>query len=754
MMSPVTGQGRGLARLAGAVLAAGLVAGLAVPVPPALAAGSPGTITTVAGGPGRGPGQNVSQDPNALAAGPGGAVYVGDVAVVRELMTAKGWEGAVAGDLDTGPGVRFTGDGGPAVRARLGNVSGLAVDAAGNVIVADNASYRVLVVAARTGTFYGQAMTAGHIYIVAGDGTPAYSGDGGPATSAGMDPQAVAVDPAGNLVISDFANSIASDRVRVVAASTGTFYGQAMTAGDIYTIAGGGTPGYTGDGGPATSAKLHLPEALAFDTAGNLVIADADNNRVRVVAASTGTFYGQAMTAGDIYAVAGNGKSGYSGDGGPAVSAELKSPHGVTVDAAGNLVVADSGNNRVRVVAASTGTFYGQAMTAGDIYTVAGNGTPGYSGNDGPAASAELAYPYGVAVDGAGNLVIADSDNYRVRVVAASTGTFYGQAMTAGDIYAVAGNGTIGSSGSGGLAVNAELMRGSSASDVAVDSGNYVLVQSFRAWFICQTAGTYFGRAMTAGDIYAVAGNGKQGYSGDGGPALSAKLYVPSGVAVDAAGNLVIADTYNNRVRVVAARTGTFYGQAMTAGDIYTVAGDGGHGYSGDAGPATAAELARPDGVTVDAAGNLVIADTSNYRVRVVAARTGTFYGQAMTAGDIYTIAGNGTAGHSGDGGPATAATLASPEGVAVDGSGNLVIADTGNERVRVVAASTGTFYGQAMTAGDIYTAAGNGTAGYSGDGGPAASAELYTPEGVAVDGSGNLVIADSQNGLVRLVSG
>jgi hypothetical protein len=157
------------------------------------------------------------------------------------------------------------------------------------------------------------------------------------------------------------------------------------------------------------------------------------------------------------------------------------------------------------------------------------------------------------------------------------------------------------------------------------------------------------------------------------------------GVAVDAAGNLVIADTSNDRVRVVAATTGTFYGQAMTAGDIYTVAGDGTAGYAGDGGPATSAELNEPSGVTADAAGNLVIGDTANSRVRVVAATTGTFYGQAMTAGDIYTVAGDGTPGMSGDTGPATSAELNEPEGVAADGSGNLLIADSGNFRVRLV---------------------------------------------------------------------
>jgi trimeric autotransporter adhesin len=190
-----------------------------------------------------------------------------------------------------------------------------------------------------------------------------------------------------------------------------------MTAGDIYTVAGDGTAGFSGDGGPATSAEFNLPQGVAVDGAGNLLIADTDNNRVRVVAAATGTFYGRAMTAGDIYTVAGGGTDGL-GDGGPATSAELAGPRGVAADGAGNLLIADTGNNRVRVVAAATGTFYGRAMTAGDIYTVAGDGKAGFSGDSGPATSAEFNGPSGVAVDGAGNLLIADTGSGRVREVA------------------------------------------------------------------------------------------------------------------------------------------------------------------------------------------------------------------------------------------------------------------------------------------------------------------------------------------------
>ena len=240
------------------------------------------------------------------------------------------------------------------------------------------------------------------------------------------------------MVIADSGNN----RVRVVAASDGHVLRAAMTAGDIYTIAGNGAAGYSGDGGAATAAALYGPAGVAVDGSGDVLIADSDNFRVRLVAASTGTLYGQAMTAGDIYTVAGDGHPTFSGSGGPATQAEFGTAQGVVLDAAGNMVITDAGASLIWVAAASTGTFYGQAMTAGDIYTVAGVGAAAYSGDGGPAASAELNTPAAAAVDAAGNLVIADTGNNRIRVVAVSTGTFYGQAMTAGDIYTVAGGGT------------------------------------------------------------------------------------------------------------------------------------------------------------------------------------------------------------------------------------------------------------------------------------------------------------------------
>jgi trimeric autotransporter adhesin len=762
-------------------------------------------ISTVAGGPG-GPAvaTKVSADPCSMSYADG-RVYAGEISAVQAISTQTDW-------LTTSVGqgvVNLYGDISHGVPAAHANVEGCVstADAAGDVFVTPFAC-QVGMVPASAGTYYGRAMKAGYLYPVAGEGDCGFSGDGGPAISAELnEPRAMAVDGSGNLVIADSYNN----RIRVVAAKTGTFYGQQMTTGDVYTVAGTGTGAFSGDGGPAISAQLNEPRNVTVDGAGNLVISDTGNERVRVVAATTGTFYGQAMTAGDIYTVAGTGTLGFSGDGGPATQAEL-GPGGVAVDGAGNLVIADSYSNRIRVVAATTGTFYGQAMTAGYIYTIAGNGTSGYSGNGGPATSAGLYTPQAVVVDGSGDVVIAEYGS--VEVVAAATGTFYGRPMTAGDIYGVTYNPLrAGLPGAGGPALRAQVSF-PQAVTAGPDGSILFAVPDSRVLAVAGQTGTLYGQPVTAGDVYPVAdASGHFGFLGDGGPATQARIDDPEAVATDAAGNLVIADTLNDRVRVVAAQTGTFYGQAMTAGDIYTIAG-GGKASPGDGGPATAAKLLSPQGVAAGPGGSLLIADSGDHRIRVVAGTTGTFYGQAMTAGAIYTIAGGGTyrrhqpptpvphgmsvdsagnavisapynneiwvvantsgtfygramtAGHlyvvagtggyglSGDGGPAVKAELEFPTDVTADGSGNLVIADSGSDRVRVVAAQTGTFYGQAMTAGDIYTVAGTGTRGLSGDGGTATKATLNDPEAVAVDSAGDLLIADYYNERIREVAG
>jgi sugar lactone lactonase YvrE len=447
--------------------------------------------------------------------------------------------------------------------------------------------------------------------------------------------------------------------------------------GRLSLIAGSGTAGFSGDGGPATAAQLNFPSGVAVDSAGNLYIADRGNRRIRKVTA-----------AGVISTVAGVGAAGSSGNANPARAAQLDLPSAVAVDSAGNLYIADSNNNRIRRVTA-----------AGVISTVAGRRTAGFSGDAGPATAAQLNFPSGVAVDSAGNLYIADYGNSRIRKVTA-----------AGVISTVAGNGTFGFSGDGGPATAAQL---NFPSGVAVDSAGNL--------YIADSNNNRIRRATAAGVITTMVGSGTAGFSGDGGPATAAQLNNPRGGAVDSAGNLYIADSNNNRIRRVTA-----------VGVITTVAGNGTRGgFSGDGGPATAAQLNNPSGVTVEAAGNLYIADSNNNRIRRVTA-----------AGVISTVAGTGTAGFNGDAGPATAAQLNTPSGVAVDAAGNLYIADTSNNAIRKV-----------TPGGVIRTVAGNGTRGFSGDGGPATAAQLYAPTGVAVDSAGNLFIADSNNNLIRKVT-
>jgi sugar lactone lactonase YvrE len=355
--------------------------------------------------------------------------------------------------------------------------------------------------------------------------------------------------------------------------------------------------------------------------------------------------------SGIISTVAGNGAAGFSGDGDPATSAQLYGPTGVAVDAAGNLYIADSSNNRIRKV-----------TPGGVITTVAGNGSAGFSGDGGPATSAQLAHPNDIAVDTAGNLFIVDTNNNRIRKV-----------TPGGVITTVAGNGSVGFSGDGGPATAAQL-NGPQAVAVDMTAGNL---------FIADTNNVRIRRVSPGGVITTVAGNGSVGFSGDGGPATVAQFSGPEGIAVDSNGNFYISDVYNYRIRKVTA-----------AGIISTVAGNGISGFSGDGGPATAAQIYDPQEIAIDAAGTLFIADEANERIRMV-----------TPSGVITTVAGNGIAGFSGDGGQATDAQLHGPEAVAEDTAGNLFIADEGNNRIRKVSGvSVSAFFPQVAVGGGYST--------------------------------------------------
>jgi sugar lactone lactonase YvrE len=607
-------------------------------------------------------------------------------------------------------GVSFIGDSGMAVNAVLKFPQGVVVDGAGNLLVADTLNNRIR-----------RIDTSGVITTVAGTGVATFSGDGNQATGAGLNiPRGIALDRIGNLIIADTVNN----RIRRVDIKTGTITtiagngtagfsgdgGPAINAalfnpsnvfvdrdnnlfitdslnnrirkvddtGNITTIAGNGTQGFKGDGGPATAASLNIPSDIAIDDKGNLFIADRFNNRVRRVDAATKI----------ITTIAGNGDFRFSGDNGPALQAGMD-PRGVAINGEGNLLIADLDNSRIRIIDLPTGR----------ITTVAGTGSRSLTGNDGPAVNAALNLPTCVTVDGAGNLFIADQANNRIRRVDAGTKNISVEAGT--DIIL----------GDNNPAINSRL---GNPIDLAIDKAGNLFIDDFENNRVRRVdAGT--------GIITTVAGNGMLGFNGDGILATEAGLASPRGIAVDEAGNLFIADTLNNRIRRVDAATGI----------ITTVAGNGRAGFSGDSGPAAGASLSTPSGVIIDRNKNLFITDSFNNRIRQVNVR-----------GTITTIAGNGTEGFGGDGGPAQNAALFRPFGLALDKANNLFFVDAANNRVRRIDSTTFT----------ITTVAGNGTPGFSGDGGPAISAGLNNPLGIAIDSEGNLFIADEKNHRVRQV--
>ncbi len=577
-------------------------------------------------------------NPTSVAVDFTGNVYVSDAGHAHVRKISRGIITTIAGSGSTGYG----GDNGPATSAQLCPVAGaqnglgLAVNAAGDLFIADTCNYRI------------RKVSNGVITTVVGTGISGFGGDSGMATAAQLsNPESVAVDSQGNLYIAD------GNRIRLV------------TAGVITTVAGTTVAGFGGDNGTATNAQLNGPNGIVVDSAGNLFIADSGNSRVREV------------SNGLIVTIAGSGTFGFSGDGGLATGAQLNKPLGVAVDALSDVFIADFYNDRVREVSKGViSTIAGGGSSLGDkglainaqlflpgaaavdsngdvfiadsgnnrvrkvsnstITTLAGAGAAGFAGDNGPAANAQLHSPAGVAVDPAGNVYIADSGNNRVRKV------------SNGVITTVAGNGTPGFSGDGGSAVNSQL---SDPTGVAVDSNENLYIADYANNRI---------REVSAGVITTVAGNGTPGLSGDNGPAINAQVSGPAGVAVDAAGNLYIADSLNGRIRVV------------SGGVINTVAGSSGFAL-GDNGPATKSLLTAPQGVAVDAAGNLYIADTGDNRIR------------AISGGIINTIAGDGNGSFTGDGGPSFSAEVDSPQGLAVDPSGNLYLADTGNNRIRVM---------------------------------------------------------------------
>jgi streptogramin lyase len=604
------------------------------------------------------------------------------------------------------------------------------IDPRGLIVVTDTSPPDLYIADARHNRVRRVDGRTGVITTIAGNGTAGFAGDGGRAQDAALSmPIDVARDGAGNLYVSDYSNN----RIRKITLD-----------GHIATLAGNGTLGYGGDGGLATQAALHNPWGVAVGPDGYVYVADFGNNRIRKIGPPGCT--PQTCT---ISTVAGNGAWGYAGDGGAALSATLRNPSDVTFDGSGNMVIADWGNQRIRRVA------------GGIITTVAGGGSVGSGGSvgdGGPALGGVLAYPTQVAADAVGNIYIADTQQRRVRLVrngiittVAGTGTAGdggdGGAATLADIYSPYGV-AIGASGSVWIATSADIAStihnrvryvdprgvissavgggfddGGAAIDALVDPRGADAVAAGGAvpdlYFADGTNNIVRRVDGHTATMYVIAGTGIAGYQGDGGPARSAQLRFPIDVAVDSHGLVYIADSGNNVVRRI-----------DTGGTITTVAGTGTRGYSGDGGLATRAQLASPNGVGVDDAGNVYIADYNNNRIR-----------KLNTAGIITTVAGNGTAGYGGDGGPAVQAALHNPWDVAVGHDGTLYIADTFNQRIRRVD-STGT----------ITTYAGTGLADFSGDGGPAGLAALNVPGSIALNASDDLFIGDRNNARVRVV--
>lgn len=554
------------------------------------------------------------------------------------------------------------GDGGPATGAHLAFPRGIAFDSGGNFYIADSFNDRVR-----------KVTPAGVITTIAGNGIRSYSGDGGPATRASLNlPHAVTADRAGNLYIGDEGNQ----RIRVVSPSgtIRTFAGngvyQGATTGDggpatlasfsppvglafdvagnlyftdwqalvrkvdtngiIWTVAGTpDKPGFAGDGGPATRARLNMPEAIAVDRSGNVYVGDQLNFRIRKISAD-----------GTISTFAGTGSVKFGGDGQLATDAFLNSPDALALDSRGNVYIADTRNNRIRKVSAD-----------GTITTIAGNGVWAYSADNSDATSMSLMSVHGVAVDPSGNVVFTEHH------------TTVRQLSSSGVVSTIAGQPELWDfNGDGGPATSAAL--GGVAAVASDRAGNiYVASEQHRVRKI-----------TTGGKITTIAGNGIQGFSGDGGPATAASLNTPIAVAVDASGNVFVSDSGNVRIRKIA-----------PDGTITTFAGNGTEGYSGDGGPATRASLTMAFicclQLATDAAGNLYIADHLNNRIRKV-----------TPAGIIDTAAGGGGCFPEKDGGPAKNAGICTPHGVAVDPTGNIYIADSGNDRIRLVPAAAPTF--------------------------------------------------------------
>jgi sugar lactone lactonase YvrE len=600
----------------------------------------------------------------------------------------------------------------------LGASQGLAISSRGEIYFSDSAHNQVLKVNATTAL----------ITIVAGNGAQAYGGDGLPAPSASLNaPGGLALDAAGNLLIADRGN-FSVRRVDALSGVISTVAGIGLFTGQVV---GNNPPALLGDGGSAVTATFGNLGSLVVDGTGAVIVSDSGNACVR-----------KFTIGGTISTIAGTpGSSGFTGDGvgGGALSAKFNAPTGVALDGAGSIYIADSGNRRVRRLTADA-----------TVTTVAGSGTggnTGFTGDGGLPVTAQIGSLGGIAFNAAGELVFSCVGANRIRKATVNA--------VVPIITTIAGNGGADVLGDGGPATGASL---SAPRDIVLDAkGNTIIYDAGHRRLRRVDQATSF--------IDTIVGSGLIGFIGDRGPKQSGVLTNPSGAAFDAAGNLYIADRGNNAVRKIA-----------LDGTITTFAGDGTNSGLGDGGPAVLATLAGPTDVLVFGT-TLFIADNGNDRIRAVDLGTGLIRTYASVSapqaiianssgvlyvshddqvdtvdltGTVTPFAGDNpmdSAGNPlGDGLPATNATLSAPHGLALDAAGELFIADTGNDRIRRVAAPPGLL---------VSTVAGGGNLGFPaiGDGGSPTAAVLNAPVGVAVDAT-RILIADTGNHRIRSATG
>lgn len=621
-----------------------------------------GTISTLAGnyryfyGDGQFPLTAAFATGLAVSVSPIGQINITDISNVRirtigtDPVTTNPILQTIAGTGASG----FSGDGGFAYLARLSSPTATATDMSGTLYIADTGNNIIrYIVGSTISTFAGVP------------GTPGNTGDAGPAL------QATLTSPFG--LVTDLSNTVFFTDV-----SSCVIRGIAP-GGVINLVAGSYVSGFGGDGGPAISALLSTPRGIAIDTNSNIFFCDTGNSRVRRI----------DMLSQIITTVAGNGVSGYGGDGGLAVNANLSTPTGVAVDATGNVYISDTDNQCIRYL----------NMTTNRITTVAGRPTrQGYGGDNSFATFALLNSPTHIAVDPtSGFFYFADDGNYRVRYVD----------PTMKIIYSVAGNGSPLSSGDGGPAMNAVF--GSIAS-VTRDTGSNLYI-------VDDTANTVRMIDLSTMIISAVAGTGVGGYTGDGGLATVARLSTPQHLVVGTeASTLYFTERDSHVVR------------SISSGTIITVAGTGVAGYNGDSTLATTAQLNSPVGIAIDTAGSLYIADTNNARIRQI------------TSGNITTYAGCGIYGSPTSGLSFASTTLASTMSLTVNANQQLYLTDVDTNAIWTLDLAT-----QRIQNLNTVT-----TGGYLGDAGPLSNAHFSTPVGLRVDPQGNFLIADQGNSRVR----